>query len=172
MEIMLDKITLEEKTSLLKTTVEELDLSLDLAALDSDVEYAVTCHRVDNEVFLVGEITFALKFTCARCLNEYRSEFRVPLNLVLQLVADEEIEDFEETDDEFIICPESREVYNLDRHLRELVGLEVPMKPLCREECAGLCPQCGTNLNESSCDCQKKETDPRWQGLKRLLDNN
>ena len=113
MEIMLDNITQEEKTSLLKATAVELELSLDLAVLDSDVEYQVPCHRVDNEVFLNGDIVFALKFTCARCLNEYRSEFRVPLNLVLQLVADEEVEDFEETDDEFIIYPESREVYTL-----------------------------------------------------------
>ncbi len=172
MEIMLDNITLEEKTSLLKATAAELELSLDLAVLDSDVEYKVTCHRVDREVFLNGDITFALKFTCARCLNEYRKEFRVPLNFVLQLVADEEVEGFEETDDEFIMYPESREVYNLDRHLRELVGLEVPMKPLCREDCAGLCQRCGTNLNESSCDCHEQVADPRWQGLKRLLNNN
>jgi uncharacterized protein len=172
MEITLERITLEEKNSLLKATAAELNLSLDLADLVSDVEYQVRHHRVDNEVFLDGLVSFTLKFTCARCLEEYHRQFSVPLRLVLQLVADEAVETFEETDDEFIIYPLSREVYNLDRHLRELVGLEVPMKPLCREDCAGLCPECGTNLNESSCSCREKEIDTRWQGLKRLLNDN
>lgn len=172
MEIRLEKVSVEERTVSLTATAEELGLDLDLASLDSDVTYRVTHHRIENEIFLEGPVNFALKFTCARCLDEFRREFDVSLNLVLQLVADEEIEDSDETDDEFVVYPQSKETYNLDRHMRDLVSLEVPMKPLCREDCAGLCPQCGTNLNESRCDCRPAEVDPRWQGLKHLSNDN
>jgi uncharacterized protein len=172
MEIKLENIGLEEKTVLLEAGAAELDIDLDLATLDSDVQYQLTHHRVENEVFLNGLVSFTLVFTCARCLTEYRRDFSVPLRLVLQLVPDEEVEDFEETDDEFIIWPESREIYPLDRHLRDLVALEVPMKPLCREDCAGLCSRCGANLNETVCSCKARDTDPRWQGLKQFLSDN
>jgi uncharacterized protein len=50
----------------------------------------------------------------------------------------------------------------------EQVALGVPMKPLCREDCRGLCPVCGVDRNESSCDCAAQTTDPRWAGLAAL----
>ncbi|MCK4857332.1 MAG: DUF177 domain-containing protein [candidate division Zixibacteria bacterium] len=172
MEIRLDQVTLEETDSRLTATPEELQPDLELAKLCSDVEYRLVHHRVDKEIFLSGRVSFILEFTCARCLENYRRNFLVPLNLVLQLVAEEQMEDADETDDEFIPYPESKPVYNLDRHLRDLITLEVPMKPLCRDDCAGLCSQCGANLNNSSCNCRTERTDPRWEGLRRLGNEN
>jgi len=172
MEILLDRITIEEKESLLKATPEELELSLDLAALNSDVEFRVRLSRVENEVFLNGTVNFDLKFSCARCLDEFYRHFAVPMNLVIKLVPAEQISDEDATEDEFILYPLSRDAYNLDRQVRDLISLEVPMKPLCREDCAGLCPQCGTNLNENRCDCRRSEVDPRWEGLSKLNDAN
>ena len=61
--------------------------------------------------------------------------------------------------------PEDGEV-ELRPLLLEQIQLNVPMKPLCRADCAGLCPTCGANLNEGPCGCQKDEIDPRWEGLK------
>ena len=52
--------------------------------------------------------------------------------------------------------------------VREVVLLDSPSTPLCRPDCAGLCPTCGTNLNEGSCDCAPPPADPRWAGLAGL----
>jgi uncharacterized protein len=52
--------------------------------------------------------------------------------------------------------------------LREQFYLALPMKPLCREDCKGLCPQCGTNLNTGSCECGPALEDPRLAPLKQL----
>ena len=172
MEILLNRITIEEKESLLKATPEELELKLDLADLVSEVELRLRHSRVENEVFLNGTVIFKLEFTCARCLESYVREFETPLSLVVKLVPAEQIRDADATEDEFVLHPLSQEQFSLDRHVRDLIGLEVPLKPLCREDCAGLCPQCGTNLNESGCDCRRESSDPRWDGLRKLGNAN
>ena len=54
--------------------------------------------------------------------------------------------------------------------LREQFYLAMPMKPLCRPDCRGLCPECGTNLNVTTCSCEPRWTDPRLTGLREWLD--
>jgi uncharacterized protein len=60
-------------------------------------------------------------------------------------------------------------VLDLTEAIRQYALLAVPMKPLCREDCAGLCPGCGRNLNQGGCDCPPQEADPRWAKLKNLV---
>ena len=67
--------------------------------------------------------------------------------------------------------PEARNALN--EVLREQFYLALPMKPLCREDCAGLCPRCGTNRNTGSCSCVTEPEDPRLaplRGLKEVVD--
>ncbi len=51
---------------------------------------------------------------------------------------------------------------------REAILLDLPLAPLCREDCAGLCPTCGIDLNEGACDCAPSTADPRWSALDAL----
>lgn len=57
---------------------------------------------------------------------------------------------------------------DLEPVAREAVLLELPLAPLCRDDCAGLCPRCGVDRNEVACACGTEETDPRWAGLENL----
>jgi uncharacterized protein len=59
-------------------------------------------------------------------------------------------------------------VLDLAEAVRQYALLTLPMKPLCREDCAGLCSSCGHNLNQGPCDCQPQIVDPRWSKLKEL----
>ena len=61
-------------------------------------------------------------------------------------------------------------VMDLAPLLREEVILAVPMGVLCRSDCAGLCPVCGQNLNEGTCDCEQDDIDPRWAVLRAQRD--
>ncbi|MBI5187527.1 MAG: DUF177 domain-containing protein, partial [Nitrospirae bacterium] len=54
--------------------------------------------------------------------------------------------------------------------IKEQVMLNLPMKPLCSDSCKGICPQCGTDLNEGNCGCSREDIDPRLEVLKRLLE--
>ena len=59
-------------------------------------------------------------------------------------------------------------ILDLTEAIRQYRVMALPMKPLCREECAGLCPTCGKNLNTGPCDCPANEIDPRWAKLLKL----
>ncbi len=168
MEILLDTITPVARELSLSSTPEELALKLDLAVLDSNVDYAFAARRVEDEVFLDGDLTFSIRFTCARCLEDFVTAFRLPLNLVIQLVSDEEVAREDEEGDQFVVFPESKKIYPLDQHLRDLITLALPMKPLCKADCRGLCARCGANLNISTCNCNVDELDPRWEALRKL----
>ena len=58
----------------------------------------------------------------------------------------------------------------LEHTLREQVLLALPLRSICRDDCKGLCPQCGKNLNEVQCDCVDEVEDPRWSALKEIRD--
>jgi uncharacterized protein len=82
------------------------------------------------------------------------------------------------TDDERALAEEDLETsyyrddqIDLDELLREQFYLALPMKPLCLEECRGLCPQCGTNLNAGACACDTAWRDPRLEALRDIKNN-
>ena len=60
-------------------------------------------------------------------------------------------------------------ILDLTEAVRQYALLALPMKPLCRQDCAGLCPTCGHNLNQGGCGCPPQGPDPRWSGLNKLL---
>jgi uncharacterized protein len=66
---------------------------------------------------------------------------------------------------------DGRHVLDLVDTIREYVVTDMPMKPLCRRECLGLCQWCGADLNSGHCDCQDLPEDPRWLGLAELVKN-
>lgn len=115
-------------------------------------------------VTLTYEITYRLETVCDRCLAPIaRASFgQFTHGIVEKLYGDDNAL--------LLICEDGR----LD--LTELVTadilLELPIKQLCREDCKGLCPKCGTNLNESSCGCDTRQVDPRLDALRKLLEEN
>jgi uncharacterized protein len=62
----------------------------------------------------------------------------------------------------------TREEVNLEAIVREQVLLTLPLKPLCRETCQGLCPRCGADLNRETCNCRRDEAASPWTALKKL----
>lgn len=101
------------------------------------------------------------KADCDRCAKPIERSFVIPVNhtLVTELNDD--------SNDDFTVIPSMR--LDLDELVYEDVLLYLPAKILCKEDCKGLCPICGQNLNESSCSC-KKPIDPRLEVLTQLLD--
>ena len=57
---------------------------------------------------------------------------------------------------------------DVDEVVKEQILLAVPTRMLCREDCKGICPECGTDLNKGECACKKDDIDPRWAALKNL----
>lgn len=121
--------------------------------------------RVTNEagvLRLSGEIRCEMLCICDRCAGEFPSAKLTPLSAVIV----ERNED--NSDDPELFYLDGDEI-DLGELLSTLFILDMDTKFLCREDCRGLCPKCGKNLNEGPCGCGK-ETDPRFAVLEQLLD--
>ncbi|ABP67408.1 protein of unknown function DUF177 [Caldicellulosiruptor saccharolyticus DSM 8903] len=113
-----------------------------------------------NVIEVSGNIRTKLKTTCYRCTEDAFIEVDVPFY--------EEYSNKVEVRDDDVIQFEN-EVIEFDENVIATIVLYLPMKYLCKEDCKGLCPICGTNLNFNSCSCEKNEIDPRLSVLKTLI---
>ena len=117
--------------------------------------------RNSRGVLVQGTLEAAVQGECARCLEE-----NVPLTLTLPI---DELYVYPATPDAEYSVPDSG-LLDLAPLIREEVIVQTPITVLCRPDCAGLCPDCGANLNDGPCDCDKDNIDPRFAALKQLKD--
>jgi uncharacterized protein len=120
-----------------------------------------------SQIVLDCDITADSQFTCDRCAVEFRRELT---NHFQNIYLFGKREDSEENPDLYFLSPDSDKI-DLNFDVAEYAKLSIPMKILCKDECKGLCPVCGVNLNDKSCNCENKVEDPRWAPLKKLKDD-
>jgi uncharacterized protein len=119
-----------------------------------------------------GSVTFTADLECSRCAEPYPfanpSEFHVRFRPRPEASVEEEVEikEAEELDVEFYSEP----AVPLRELALEQVQLSIPMKPLCDENCLGLCPTCGLNRMREKCSCNESVVDERWGALRNLRD--
>ncbi|MFH0914084.1 MAG: DUF177 domain-containing protein [Chloroflexota bacterium] len=135
----------------------------------SRVEGEANLIRTNRSVMVTAKLKTEVAVTCSRCL----SPFRLPLTLSME-------EEFFPIIDILTGLPpppsEEPGAFTIDEHhildlteaVRQYTLLAIPMKLLCREDCAGFCATCGQNLNEGACHCSTQEVDPRWAKLAQL----
>lgn len=111
-----------------------------------------------------GEVKTEVGFECSRCLKKYIQAVKSEIKFLLKEEKEQMILESEEGEDQI----QSGSFFNLDDLVRENLILSLPLKPLCSEDCKGLCPICGVNLNLSTCECKREAIDPRWEKLKKL----
>ncbi|MBI1805974.1 MAG: DUF177 domain-containing protein [Ignavibacteria bacterium] len=131
------------------------------------VEVDAHLDKTSRQLYLTVDIRTSAHFECDRSLDEFEQPLTAHFNMFF--VYDELEADKYPPDEVHVIAPDTVSL-DLTKDIREMVLLSVPLKLLCRENCKGLCPQCGTNWNHESCDCKEEVSDPRWSGLKDLLD--
>ena len=159
------------KSSIGSTREHEVNGIIDIIGYGngSQVQGKVNLMRTDRGILVKGVLDTGVELTCSRCLNL----FNCPL------VVNIEEEYFPITDvvsGAPLPLPEEPGSFTIDEHhvldlaevIRQCAILVIPMKPLCGENCAGLCPQCGQNLNLGPCGCPPQGADPRWSELSKL----
>ena len=140
-----------------------------ILAIDARVKVNLEIYKAGDKFVLDGELYGGLQVVCDRCLEAYHRElgndFRVYLALPLPQEGDIEMELAEKDLEVDFIRGEEIE---LDEIIREQIYLSLPMKSLCSENCLGLCPHCGSNLNAGNCQCQRDQGHPAFLKLKNL----
>jgi uncharacterized protein len=126
-------------------------------------------HEVIQDIRLRGRFSAGLELQCARCLEPVRHDVNRQFELLYRpLGADAGRDELSVTDAEAEIGYYQGEGVLLEDVLREQVLLALPLKTVCRQDCKGLCPQCGKNLNQEQCSCEVPAQDPRWSALKDI----
>jgi uncharacterized protein len=126
-------------------------------------------HEVIKDIRLRGLCSVALELQCARCLEPVPHDVNRQFELLYRpLGADAGRDELSVTDAEAEIGYYRGEGILLEDVLREQVLLALPLRTLCQENCKGLCPQCGKNLNQEQCSCTVPAEDPRWAALKDI----
>lgn len=126
--------------------------------------FELRAHRMGQDLYLEGRVTGELELGCGRCLSRYRHALREEFRLVLE-PAGERVP----TDPDGVECLARDGVWfgdeldsgwfqghelDLGTFLREVIALALPVQPLCREDCKGLCPRCGADRNVEQCECE------------------
>ena len=161
-----------------------LDVPAEDFAVRGPVHFEGDVERLSGETYhLRGQLQATLVLPCARCAEPFDFLVQAPVDLrfVPQAAdpaagragarADDDDDDdgheMDENDPSIAHYDEPR--IDLAQVAREQAYLALPMKPLCRPDCQGLCPNCGTNRNVAPCTCENRWEDPRLAGLKTLL---
>jgi len=135
----------------------------------SRLQGKVNVIRTDRGVLLKGVLQTDVELACSRCLNPF------PCSLTLR-IEEEYFPTVDVVSGAPLTVPDEFSYFTIDENheldltdaVHQYALLAVPMKPLCRQDCAGLCPVCGKNLNLGECRCLPPETDPRWAKLKEI----
>ncbi|HYX28910.1 MAG TPA: DUF177 domain-containing protein [Pyrinomonadaceae bacterium] len=125
--------------------------------------------RQRNEVELRGDLHTKVAVPCGRCLKPV--EFAIDVEFAERFtpaVVWKHEEQHELSEDDLSLAAFDGQAIELDDLVREEITLALPGHVLCDEACKGLCPNCGTDLNVSTCDCSTKQIDSRWEKLKDL----
>jgi DUF177 domain-containing protein len=128
-------------------------------------------HKILKDIRLKGGFSTSLELLCARCLEPVAQDVTRDFDLLYRPQgADAGVEERTVAGAETEISYYQGEGVLLEDALREQVLLAVPLKVICRENCKGLCPHCGKNLNVEQCSCGEPLEDPRWSALREIRD--
>ena len=115
-----------------------------------------------DDVFLRGTLRGGLDTTCARCLERARVAVDVALTVTFRPRSEgQDAVDEEDEDEELDVALYDGDEVDLAPEVRDQILLAFPLKPLCREECLGLCSVCGGNRNQVPCDCEERQAASR-----------
>lgn len=155
----------------------ESDIHEENVKLDEDIKVIgpmdghVRMRRTNQGLLVDGWVDLTVELACNRCLDQFQQRLHVPFTEqyypTVDVVTGYALPPF---DEEEIFPIDDHHHVDLTEAIRQHVLLELPMSAICREDCAGLCPQCGKNLNDGPCDCEP-EVDSRFGVLQQLLQN-
>jgi len=151
----------------------EREETVESVTIISPIKARLKIMKIGSEVVVKGEVMADLKLQCSRCIADYDHLLAVPVDVVYHPVDELKGEDRHEIlSGELDMDFYSGDEMDLMTLMKEQILLNIPMKPLCTDSCKGICRTCGKNLNEGDCSCPHKETDSRFDMLKKILDRD
>jgi uncharacterized protein len=132
-----------------KLAIDELDIDYRDIALSGPVSYSLDIRVIDREFLAVGALRAEVKLNCSRCLKPITEKISIRNYRYNGYIAETELID-------------------LTPSLREDIIFALPLKPLCKRDCKGICPRCGKDLNTGPCSCESQGGDWRWSAFENF----
>lgn len=148
----------------------EVNGTVNIYGNDCAVYGNISLVRTNRGILIKARIKTEVRVQCSRCL----SQFPVPLEFGIEeeyfpLIDVDSGVSLDVPNEPGCFTIDEKHILDLTEAVRQYAVMAVPMKPLCRPGCRGLCPNCGHNLNQGPCGCPSQQMDPRWSKLARLL---
>lgn len=124
------------------------------------LEVSLRAHAEGDTVVVEGPCSTRVEYMCSRCLDTFIKPLEFHFHEKFTRKATSENDE----DDDIHVVQDDQ--VDLSAYIEENVQVEMPFIPLCKEDCLGLCPDCGQNQNEQPCECKRERIDPRLAGLK------
>jgi uncharacterized protein len=171
-KLRIDDITAETRELSLAEPEQEINRTLATGALreyfvKGPLRVALSYYRAGTEIFVSGTLDAVTTAACSRCAEEFSQPAQRHFRYVLAPKAIN-TNDFALKAEDLELSFYHGEEIDLTPLIREQVLLALAERPLCRQECRGLCPQCGADLNEGDCGCTSGGPDPRLAVLRNL----
>lgn len=157
--------------------VREYQLHEDIADLDPELKPltalngAVELIRTTDGILVRADLFTTVELQCSRCLTAFAMPLRFQIEEeflpTIDILTGARLPQPEDADTATLI--DAHHILDLTEIVRQGLTLALPMVPICRSACRGLCPSCGQNWNEAECDCVHEELDPRLSVLRELL---
>jgi uncharacterized protein len=126
--------------------------------------------RTRRGILVKCSLESKIQLTCGRCLRQLRYPLKISFEEeFLPTIDVASGMPLPQTEDAGAFTIDELNIMELTEPARQYALMTVPMKPLCKTDCAGLCHKCGSNLNQGNCGCPTREIDPRWSELSKLL---
>jgi len=178
MEIRLEQIKEDGLTLEFEKSVDAFPILAEMVAngeceFSAPLRTALRVFRIDDLVEIDGEIETLVHLPCSRCLQQFETPLKSSFALTYMQqtadgVEDTEPQEVELSAEDVDIVYFQGEKINLKDAIQEQVVMEFPLRPFCKSDCKGLCPKCGTDLNQNPCDCEQRPSPGEFAVLKNL----
>jgi len=149
-----------------------LPVITDNKAKPDTVSVRIKLLRFGKKILVDGSVKGVVLLKCSRCLNDFSRPVDLDFREEYTPADETELErDQELSDDELDISFYKGEEIDVTGIVKEQVLLEIPMKPLCNDDCRGMCSRCGADLNVQSCNCKEDHIDPRLAPLAKYKES-
>jgi len=129
------------------------------------IKCIISCDKTSTGYRIYGNVLCNNKFSCDRCLIEIEKNIKTSLNTLLTNNKDI----VKDKDTDVIIFTKSDDFIDLSSILHDIIEVEKPIKSLCSDDCKGICPSCGLDLNRSNCNCKDNSSINELSELKDLI---
>ncbi len=141
-----------------------------ILGLDGPLKVYASISKKGTKYLLNGSLSGGIEALCDRCAESYHRDLRSEFELILAIHSEIPIEgEVALSEDDLPVDFITDYKIELNDIVRDQIYLSMPMQSLCREDCAGLCYACGTDLNKNTCDCTKEKGHPGFSKLKNLF---